>query len=74
MIINCENLIIAPGLVDLRTQIREPGQEHQDTIKSVSKSADKKNIVEELKGLKDLLDGGAITQDEFEKAKKKVLN
>ena len=37
--INCENLIIAPGLVDLRTQIREPGQEHQDTIKSVSKSA-----------------------------------
>ena len=42
--------------------------------KSVSKSADKKNIVEELKGLKDLLDAGAITQDEFEKAKKKILN
>ena len=42
--------------------------------KSVSKSADKKNIVEELKGLKDLLDAGAITQDEFEKAKKKLLN
>ena len=42
--------------------------------KSVSKSTDKKNIVEELKGLKDLLDAGAITQDEFEKAKKKLLN
>ena len=37
--INCENLLIAPGLVDLRVQIREPGLEHQDTIKSVSKSA-----------------------------------
>ena len=42
--------------------------------KSVSKSADKKNIIEELKGLKDLLDAGAITQDEFEKAKKKLLD
>ena len=32
------------------------------------------SIVEELKSLKDLLDSGAITQDEFEKAKKKILN
>ena len=42
--------------------------------KSVSKSTDNKNVVEELKDLKDLLDSGAITQDEFEKAKKKLLN
>ena len=38
-IINCENLYICPGLVDIRVQIREPGLEHQETIKSISKSA-----------------------------------
>lgn len=37
--IDCANYMIAPGITDLRVQIREPGQEHQDTIKSVSKSA-----------------------------------
>ena len=31
-------------------------------------------VVEELKTLKDLLDSGAITKEEFEKAKKKILN
>ena len=33
-----------------------------------------KDIVNQIKGLKDLLDAGAITQDEFDKAKKKILN
>ena len=42
--------------------------------KNVKKSGDNKNVVDKLKGLKDLLDAGAITQDEFEKAKKKLLN
>ena len=38
-VINCKGLSLAPGLVDIRVQIREPGLEHQETIKSVSKSA-----------------------------------
>lgn len=38
-IIDCKNSYLAPGLVDIRVQIREPGLEHQETIKSVSKSA-----------------------------------
>lgn len=38
-IIDCQGLIIAPGLVDIRVQIREPGLEHQETIKSISKAA-----------------------------------
>ena len=42
--------------------------------KSLSKSAEKKDIVKELKALKDLLDAGALTQEEFEIAKSKVLN
>lgn len=38
-IINCKDLFICPGLIDIRVQIREPGLEHQETIKSISKSA-----------------------------------
>ena len=32
------------------------------------------NIVEQIKGLKELMDAGAISKEEFEKAKKKLLN
>ena len=44
--------------------------------KKVKKSANtnKGDIVSQIKGLKDLLDAGAISQDEFDKAKKKLLN
>ena len=37
-------------------------------------NTDKGDMVSQIKGLKDLLDAGAITQEEFEKAKKKLLN
>jgi hypothetical protein len=44
--------------------------------KKVKKSTDanKGDTVSQIKGLKELLDAGAITQDEFDKAKKKLLN
>ena len=44
--------------------------------KKVKKSTDanKGDIVSQIKDLKDLLDAGAITQDEFDAAKKKLLN
>ena len=44
--------------------------------KKIKKSAetDKDNIVSQIKDLKELLDDGVITQDEFDKAKKKILN
>ena len=32
------------------------------------------NIVSQLNDLKDLLDSGVLTNEEFEKAKKKLLN
>ena len=38
-IIDCKNLLISPGLVDMRVNIGEPGLEHKETIKSVSMSA-----------------------------------
>lgn len=37
--IDCKNLYVCPGIIDIRAQIREPGLEHQETIKSASKSA-----------------------------------
>src|SRR4029077_3915627 len=33
-IIRCENQCLAPGLVDMRVQLREPGEEHMETIAS----------------------------------------
>jgi hypothetical protein len=38
------------------------------------KTSQTDDIVSKLKDLKDLLDSGAITQDEFQKAKEKILN
>ena len=38
-VIDCSGLMIAPGLVDMRVNIGEPGSEHKETVKSVSMSA-----------------------------------
>ena len=48
----------------------------KEGTKKVKKSTDanKGDVVSQIKGLKELLDAGAITQDEFDKAKKKLLN
>ncbi len=48
----------------------------KDKPKKIKKFAetDKGNIVSQIKDLKELLDDGVITQDEFDKAKKKLLN
>ena len=39
-----------------------------------TKEVPKGNVVEQIKELKELMDSGAITQEEFEKAKKQILN
>ena len=41
---------------------------------TTSSNNSKGSVVEQLQSLKDLLDSGAITKEEFEKAKKKILN
>lgn len=38
-VIDCAGLCLAPGLVDIRVQIREPGEEHKGTIQSAGMSA-----------------------------------
>ncbi|MBC6441435.1 MAG: dihydroorotase [Rhodospirillales bacterium] len=38
-VINASGLVVAPGLVDMRAHLREPGFEHQETIHTGSRSA-----------------------------------
>lgn len=38
-VIDCAGAVLAPGLVDLRTQLREPGEEHKETIASAGRAA-----------------------------------
>ena len=37
--IDCEGLVLAPGLVDMRAFVGEPGAEHRETLKSASEAA-----------------------------------
>lgn len=37
--IDCEGLVLAPGLVDMRVFVGEPGNEHKETLKSASEAA-----------------------------------
>ena len=47
---------------------------HKITKKKEVKSKSKDDVVKKLKDLKDLFDSGVLTEDEFKKAKKKILN
>ena len=38
-VINCSGLVVAPGLVDLHVHLREPGDEHKETIASGARAA-----------------------------------
>jgi len=31
-IVECQGMVLAPGLIDIRVQLREPGEEHKETI------------------------------------------
>lgn len=37
--VDCGGMVLAPGLVDMRVQLREPGQEHKETLASASAAA-----------------------------------
>ena len=37
--IDCTGLIVAPGLVDMHTHLREPGFEHKETIETGTRAA-----------------------------------
>ena len=55
------------------TEIKK--SEPQKIKKKVEKSTNNnEDIVKKLKDLKDLFDNGALTEEEYKKAKKKILN
>ncbi|PKU21622.1 dihydroorotase [Telmatospirillum siberiense] len=39
LVIDCQGACLAPGLVDMRVQLREPGEEHKETLRSAGESA-----------------------------------
>ncbi|ABC23986.1 dihydroorotase [Rhodospirillum rubrum] len=38
-IIDCQGACLAPGLVDMRVQLREPGEEHKESMRSAGQAA-----------------------------------
>jgi len=38
-VVDCHGHCLAPGLVDMRVQLREPGEEHKETLKSAGEAA-----------------------------------
>jgi dihydroorotase len=38
-VIDCDGHILSPGLVDMRVQLREPGEEHKESLKSGGEAA-----------------------------------
>jgi dihydroorotase len=38
-VLDCEGLVLAPGLVDLHTHLRQPGREDKETVESGSRAA-----------------------------------
>ena len=37
--VDCGGMVLAPGLVDMRVQLREPGEEHKETIQTAAEAA-----------------------------------
>lgn len=38
-VVDCGGACLAPGLVDMRVQVREPGEEHKETLRSAAEAA-----------------------------------
>lgn len=39
VVVDCDGACLAPGLVDMRVQLREPGEEHKESLKSAGEAA-----------------------------------
>ena len=63
-VIDCEGHCLAPGLVDVRVQVREPGEEHKGTLASASRAAIAGGITTmvTLPNTDPVIDDGAIVE------------
>ena len=59
--------------LDASTYVSQASINQKKDIKKIN-NENKSDLINQIKSLKELLDAGAITQDEFNKAKKKILN
>ena len=67
--------LIIPFASDKKSdmELREVQEKQAEAIQ-VIKEYSKKSVTDQIKEAKDLLDSGAITEDEFDSLKKKLLN
>jgi hypothetical protein len=62
------------GSTSKKIEKEKKAEKKKEPKKEVKKSKNDEDIVEKIKDLKELLDTGALTEEEFVKAKKKLLN
>ena len=69
-------VLICNDIVGTLNSLETKSKKKKKEPKKVKKSTDtnKGDIIGQIKDLKELLDAGVLTQDEFDKAKKKILN
>ena len=73
MIINRFDIIAFASDQKSDMELREVQEKQAEAIQ-VIKEYSKKSVTDQIKEAKDLLDSGAITEDEFDSLKKKLLN
>ena len=61
-------------ITDVPNEVNETPQQVQEEVKEEPVKEDKSNDLETLEKLKHLLDEGLITEEEYERAKKDVIN
>jgi dihydroorotase len=61
---DCGGVCLAPGLVDMRTQLREPGEEHKETFASASDAAAAGGVTSmvSLPNTKPVIDDAALVE------------
>jgi dihydroorotase len=73
-ILDAEGLFVIPGLVDMHAHLREPGQEHKETIETGTRAAAKGGITSVLSmpNTKPCIDNPVVIEEILERISKKA--
>jgi dihydroorotase len=68
---DCKGACLAPGIVDMRTQLREPGEEHKETYASASEAAAAGGVTSmvSLPNTKPVIDDAALVESVARRAR-----